>query len=101
MKIAVCDLCQLEKVDGKKKLVESQYRWGYKGGFKLDLCHFHTKVNNPFKGMSKDAAEKKYWGMMLNKQEAEEIITKANDDLEGRLAHAGDNVPKMGRGGRP
>ena len=89
MKIAICDLCNIEKdKDGNKKLVESKYRWGFKGGFKLDLCHFHTKINNPFKGMSPKDAEAKFYKMRFGTDEPTE---KA---LMERLAHAGDNVGK-------
>jgi len=109
MKIGICDLCCLEKTaGGAKKLVESKYRWGFKGGFKLDLCDFHTKVNNPFKGLSRKDAESAYFKMRFGKDDGEVIIEKVglliptkDEDLEGRLEHAGDNVPKIGRGGRP
>jgi hypothetical protein len=104
MKIGVCDLCMLEKVGGEKKLVESKYRWGYKGGFKLDLCHFHTKVNNPFKGKSQKDAEAAYWKMRFGKDEEQGMMGDGKvhgldpdekDAFEGRLERAG--WPKAGR----
>lgn len=46
--IKVCDICLHT---GDKKMVESRYRWGFKGGFKMDLCKAHSKNGkdgNPF-----------------------------------------------------
>lgn len=84
MKIGICDLCY---IDGGK-LVKSEFRWGYKGGFKLDLCSPHAKKENPFKGMTEKNAEAAYWKMRFGTDEPTE------KSLMDRLAQAGDNVPK-------
>lgn len=92
MKIAICDLCYC---DGKK-IAESKYRWGFKGGFKLDLCAFHAdKKNNPLGGMKQEAAEALYFKMRYGRTEQTE------EDLKARLEHAGDNVAPIRHGGRP